>query len=98
MSTTIGVCHLTLRLPENASLKGKRQVIRSLQQRLHDKFNVSVAEVEHNDAWQVAGLAICVVANSAVHANEVLSKALDFVHSIRLDAEVVDEEIELLQG
>ncbi len=94
---TIGVCRLTLRLPENGSLKGKRQVIKSLQQRLHNKFNVSVAEVEHNDAWQMAGIAICCVSNSSMHANEVLSKALDFVHTMRLDAEVIDEDIELIQ-
>jgi uncharacterized protein YlxP (DUF503 family) len=98
MSITIGVCTFTLRLPENGSLKGKRQVIRSLQQRLHNKFNLSVAEVEHNDTWQLAGMAACCVSNSSAHANEVLSKALDFVHSMRLDAEVVEEEIELIQG
>lgn len=94
---TIGVCRLTLRLPENGSLKGKRQVIKSLQQRLHNKFNVSVAEVEHNDVWQLAGIAICCVSNSSAHANEVLSKALDFVHGLRLDAEIIDEDIELIQ-
>jgi uncharacterized protein YlxP (DUF503 family) len=94
---TIGVCRLTLRLPENGSLKGKRQVVKSLQQRLHNKFNVSVAEVEHNDVWQLAGIDICCVSNSSAHANEVLSKALDFVHAMRLDAEVIDEDIELIQ-
>lgn len=94
--TAIGVCHITLRLPENGSLKGKRQVVKSLQQRLHNRFNVSVAEVEHNDVWQLAGIAICVVSNSSAHANEVLSKALEYVHDLRLDAEVIDEEIEIL--
>lgn len=94
---TIGVCRLTLRLPENGSLKGKRQVVKSLQQRLHNKFNVSVAEVEHNDAWQMAGLAICCVSNSSAHANQILSKCLDFVSAMRLDAEVIDEEIDLIQ-
>jgi uncharacterized protein YlxP (DUF503 family) len=95
---TIGLCTLTLRLPENGSLKGKRQVVKSIQQRLHNKFNVSVAEVEHNDLWQLAGLAICCVSNSSAHANEVLSKALDFVHNMRLDAEVIEEDIELLDA
>ncbi len=98
MSLTVGVCRLTLRLPENGSLKGKRMVVKSLQERLHNKFNVSVAEVEHNDAWQLAGLAICCVANSAAHANAVLSRVLDFVASMRLDAEIVDEDIELIAG
>src|ERR1043166_5995092 len=57
MATTIGICHLTLRLPENGSLKGKRMVLKSVQQRLHNKFNVSVAEGEHNDTWQLAAAA-----------------------------------------
>jgi uncharacterized protein len=95
---TIGVCHLTLRMPENGSLKDKRQVVKSVQQRLHNRFNVSVAEVEHQDTWQLAGIAICVVSNSSAHANEVLSKALEYVHALRLDAEVIEEDIELIPG
>jgi uncharacterized protein YlxP (DUF503 family) len=89
---------MTLRLPENGSLKGKRQVIKSVQQRLHNKFNVSVAEVEHNDVWQLAGIAICCVSNSRSHANEVLSKAADYVAAMRLDAEIIEEEIELIEA
>jgi uncharacterized protein YlxP (DUF503 family) len=98
MSTTIGICHLTLRLPENASLKGKRMVLRSLEQRLRNKFNVAVAEVENNDSWQIAGVAIVCVSNSAAHCNEVLSKALDFTATMRLDAEIIGDEIELIDA
>ncbi len=95
---TIAVCHLTLRMAENASLKDKRQVVKSIQQRLHNRFNVSVAEVEHNDSWQMAGIAICCVSNSSRHANEVVSKAVAYVTGMRLDAEVVDEEYELINA
>src|ERR1043166_765071 len=98
MATTVGICHLTLRLPENGSLKGKRMVVKSVQQRLHNKFNVSVAEVEHNDTWQLAGLAVARVSNSAAHANEVLSKCVNLVESLRLDAEIIEEDIELLEA
>ena len=98
MATTIGVCHLTLRLPENGSLKGKRIVLKSIQQRLHNRFNVSVAEVEHNDSWQLARVVIACVSNSAAHANEVLSKSVNMIASLRLDAEIIDEEIELLDA
>jgi uncharacterized protein YlxP (DUF503 family) len=38
---SVALCNLTLRLPENGSLKGKRQVVKSIQQRLHNRFNVS---------------------------------------------------------
>ena len=98
MATTIGVCHLTLRLPENGSLKGKRMVLKSIQQRLHNRFNVSVAEVEHNDSWQLAGVAIACVSNSAAHANEVLSKSVNMIAALRLDVEIIEEDIELLDA
>ena len=41
---TVGLCQIWLRLPENHSLKGKRQVIKSLVARIHNRFNVAVAE------------------------------------------------------
>ena len=70
----VGVCKITLRLPENGSLKGKRRVVSSLSSRLRNKFNVSVAEVEDNDAWQIATLGITCVSNSARHVDEVLGE------------------------
>ncbi|MPZ48788.1 MAG: DUF503 family protein [Dehalococcoidia bacterium] len=93
---SVALCTLTLRLPENGSLKGKRQVIKSIQQRLHNRFNVSVAEVSHNDAWQLAGIAVCAVANNASHASEVVSKAVEYIEQLRLDVEIIEEDNELL--
>ena len=94
----VAVCCLTFRLPENGSLKGKRRVIKSIQQRLHNRFNVSVAEVDHNEAWQLASLAICCVANEAAHASEVVAKAAAYVEEMRLDIEIIDEETELISA
>lgn len=93
---SVALCNLTLRLPENASLKGKRQVIKSIQQRLHNRFNVSVAEVEHNDLWQLAGIAVCAVSNDATHATEVVSKAVEYIEELRLDVEIIEEATEIL--
>lgn len=92
----VALCHLTLRLPENGSLKGKRAVVKSIQQRLHNRFNVSVAEVEHNDVWQLAGIEIAAVANSSAHASEVVASAVAYMEGLRLDVEIVDQETELL--
>ena len=92
----IGACRVTLRLPENDSLKGKRQVVKSLAARLRNKYNVSVAEVDDNDRWQIVSLGITCVANSERHVNQVLSSAVDFVGRSRLDAELLDYEIEIL--
>jgi uncharacterized protein YlxP (DUF503 family) len=93
---TVALCNLTIRLPENSSLKGKRQVLKSIQQRLHNRFNVSVAEVEHNDSWQLAGIAVCAVSNNGAHAREVVEKAVEYIEELRLDVEIIEEETELL--
>ena len=93
---SVALCNLTLRLPENSNLKGKRQVIKSIQARLHNKFNVSVAEVAHNDKWQLAGIAIVAVSNSDPHAREVVNKAVEYIEELRLDVEIIEEEIEIV--
>jgi len=92
----IGVCRVRLRLPENLSLKGKRQVLKSITTRVRNKFNVSVAEVDDHDLWQLATLGICCVSNNKRHTNEVLSKVVDFIVGARFEVEVVDYEIEIL--
>jgi uncharacterized protein YlxP (DUF503 family) len=94
----VGVCRLTLRLPENGSLKGKRQLIRSVTARLRNKFNVAVAEVDDNDRWQIATLGITCVSNDARHAREVLDHVVAFVQQQRLDAELLDSEVEVSQA
>jgi len=70
---------LTLHLPENHSLKGKRQVVQSLTHRLRRTFNVAVAEVEEQDVWQVAVLGVACVSNDARHADEMLAKIANWV-------------------
>jgi len=57
------------------SLKDKRRVLKSLKDRLHQKFNVSVAETAHQDLWQRAELTCAVVSTDRRHAQEVLSSA-----------------------
>jgi uncharacterized protein YlxP (DUF503 family) len=92
----VGVCRIKLRFPENLSLKGKRQILKSVTTRLRNKFNVSVAEVADNDLWQLATIGICCVSNNSRYTNEVLSKAVDFVINARFDVEILDYEIEVL--
>lgn len=92
----VGVCKVKLRLPDNLSLKGKRQVVKSVTARLKNKFNVSVAEVEDNDLWQLATLGICFVSNDQRFTNEVLSKAVEFVVNSQGDFEFLNYEIEIL--
>ena len=92
----VGVCKIKLRLPDNLSLKGKRQVVKSLTARLKNKFNISVAEVEDNDLWQLATIGICFVSNDQRFTNEVLSKAVEMVVNSQGDFEFMNYEIEIL--
>ena len=92
----VGVCRVNLRLPENSSLKGKRRVLKSITSRVANKFNVSVAEVDDHDLWQLATLGISCVSNDKRHTNEVLSKVVDYIIDGRFEVEVLDYEIEIL--
>ena len=92
----VGVCKIELRLPGNLSLKGKRRVLKSITTRIKNKFNVSIAEVNNQELWQLATLGICYVSNNSRHTNEVLSKVVDFVVDGRFEVEILNYEIELL--
>ena len=92
----IGVCRIRIRLPENLSLKGKRQVLKSVIARVRNKFDVSIAEVDDQDLWQLATLGVCCVSNNGRQTNEVLSKVVDFVIGGRFEIEILDYEIEIL--
>jgi len=69
----VGVVVWELHIPGCASLKEKRQVVKSLKDRLHNRFNVSVAETAHQDALQRAEMAACVVSEDRRYAQSVLT-------------------------
>ena len=73
------VGEVQLYLPESRSLKDKRQVLKSLKDRLHNRFNLSVAEVGFSDLWQRSTVALAVVSNEMDHADQVISKAIRLV-------------------
>ncbi len=69
---SVGVLTLELRLDDSHSLKDKRQVVRSLKDRLRHKFNVAVAEIDCQDLWQRAALAAVTVSSDHEHAEKEL--------------------------
>lgn len=91
----IGVLRLTLFLSESGSLKEKRRILRSIKDRLRSQFNVSVAEVNYQDLWQKAELAIAIAATDSQYADKVLQTILGKVESWRL-AEVIDVQVEII--
>ncbi len=92
----IGACRLTMHLPGSASLKDKRQVVRSVLARVRNQFEVAAAEVDHQDTWQLATLGLSCVSNDAGHAEEILESARRYIEESRPDVMVTDAEIEVL--
>jgi hypothetical protein len=72
----VAVLHVELHLPYAQSLKDKRMVLRRLKDRLQ-KFNVAVAEIEHHDLWQRAGLGVVAISTTTLHAEQQLQAAAD---------------------
>jgi uncharacterized protein YlxP (DUF503 family) len=91
----VGSASIEFLIPQSNSLKSKRQVLKTLKDRLHNKFNVSVAEVDHNDLWQRALIGVAVVANQNNFARQVLSEVLEYIHREN-GIEVINYNIEIL--
>jgi len=71
---SVGVLILELRLEESHSLKDKRHYVKSLKDRLRSKFNVAVAEIDHQESWQRGVLAVVTVSGDRAYAEQVLQK------------------------
>ena len=75
----VGLLEIDLQVPEARWLKEKRRVLKSLKDRIRQKFNVSVAEVDHQDAWQSAMLGVAIIATDKQYANQVLSQIVNLI-------------------
>jgi len=91
----VGVLKLTLYLPENHSLKGKRGVLKKIKARVGNTFNVSIAECGEHDLWQRAELGICQVGTDAAHVDGALRQVVRFIDDMQV-AELGDDHVELL--
>lgn len=89
----MGVLKLNLLLPENHSLKGKRGVLKSIQARVANRFNVSVAECGDQELWQSAVLGFAVVGSDRRIVEASLQRVVDFVDEMKL-VELGQAEVE----
>ncbi len=90
----VGVLKLALILPENHSLKGKRSVLRSIQSRVSNRFNISVTECGDQDLWQRALLGFAVVGTNARVVEPILRQVIEFVDRLGL-AELGESNIRI---
>ncbi len=92
----VGVAAVELHIHGAQSLKAKRGVVRSISQRLRNRFNLSVAEVGGQDLWQVAVLGIAAAGPDAVLLRRVLERAVAFIEDLHL-AEVTHADFEIVE-
>ncbi|MBK7861523.1 MAG: DUF503 domain-containing protein [Archangiaceae bacterium] len=91
----VGVARVSLDIPSSGSHKAKRQVVKRITDRVKARFNTAIAEMEENDEYQRAVLALAVVTNDKQHCNEQLDKILHFIEEMYV-APVNGREIEIL--
>lgn len=91
----VGLLTLELHIPDAHSLKEKRQVLRSLKDKLRRQFNVAIAELDHQDVWQRSLLGIVTLSNEDRHVRETLQKVLDQADR-ELGSLLIGQAIELI--
>lgn len=91
----IGVMEIRLWLSEAHSLKDKRQVVKSVKDKIRDRFNVAVAEVADQDLWQKALLAVCTVGSDGRVVNARLDQVVNFVERLQVATDL-DFRLEMI--
>lgn len=91
----VGLLTLEIHLPEAHSLKDKRQVLRRLKERLRSRFNVAVAELDHQDLWQRATVGVVSLSGETPHLAALLEEVAKESERI-LEGETVESHIEYL--
>jgi len=91
----VGILQLQISVFDAMTLKDKRRVIKSLKDRISNKYNVSIAEVGHNDSVRTSILAVAMVANESRFIDSALSGIIDFVRKIT-QLSLVDYSIEMI--
>ncbi len=91
----VGICKIDFLIHGNHSLKGKRKVVKAIVGKVSSRFNISIAEVEHNDLWQRGSLGIAAIGNDEKFINSMLDKILNFIDGLNL-VDIVDHTFEFI--
>ncbi len=79
----VAILKIALTIPHATSLKDKRRVLKSVKDRLRNRFNVSVAEIGSQENWQRAQIGVAVISNESKYANGVISRVQDMFENLR---------------
>lgn len=90
----VGVCKIDLFIHASSSLKEKRFVVKSIKDKISNRFNVSVAEVDHLDKWQRAALGLATVTNDHKIIDHTFSEIIKLIES-NGQAEIVSRNVQV---
>ena len=90
----VGVCKLKIHIPGSQSLKDKRSVVKSLTSRLQKQFNISIAEVDDQELWQIATIGIACVSNHNYRVDDVIESVIKAIEHDYPTIEIIDKEME----
>jgi len=89
----VAVLKISLSIPQADSLKDKRRIVKSIKDKLRNKYNISIAEIGDQDIWKTARLGVAIVSNDSAYANGVISRIQDICGNLR-DAIMTECELE----
>lgn len=90
----VALCRFDLRIPGVASLKEKRHVVKTLTASLRQKFNVAVAEVDHQDLWQRSTIGVSSVAGDGYHLKRVMHEVERHIDRWQ-EVEIIEADLSL---
>ncbi len=96
MAIIVGLCTIDLQFPDSGSLKAKRQTLKSVLARVRQQFNVSIAEVGHQDSWQLATVAMTCVSTDAAYIHGLFERAVRYIDVGPFALVLLDYQTELL--
>ncbi|MGD0231658.1 MAG: DUF503 domain-containing protein [Syntrophorhabdales bacterium] len=91
----VGVSRLEIFLPENHSLKEKRQAMRRIVERTKGKFNISIMEIDQTNLWQKASVGFAVVGVKQDHVNSTIENVSRYIESLYI-GEVIRSTTEIM--
>ena len=92
----VAICKLALRIFDSQSLKGKRRVVYSIKERINNRFDISIAEVNNVNKWQIVEFGFALVGSEYRYVNDQIYSVVDYVSECSPDIEITDKQIEIL--
>jgi len=96
LAIIVGLCTVDVQFPESGSLKTKHQTLKSVLARVRQQFNVSIAEVGHQDSWQLATIAMTCVSTDSAYIHGLFEHAVRYIEDGPFALVLLDYQTELL--